>query len=54
MTLLLFSFSYNIETKEAAMAGNIEATQALTILQQIVISQAIAAAKEEKPKEEPD
>lgn len=49
---ILFSFSYNPETKEAAMTGNIPAPQALQILQQLVIAEAVRKAGEAGKKEE--
>ena len=42
---LIFTFSINPETKEAAFAGNIEPMQALQVLQQLVIAEAIRKAK---------
>ena len=41
MPLILFSFSFNPETQEAAIAGNCEPMVALQILQQLVIANAI-------------
>ena len=57
MSLVIFSFSFNPETQEAAFAGNIEIRQALQILQQLTIADVIQKAKQqqseatEKPKE---
>ncbi len=57
--LALFSFAIQTETQEVAFGGNISPTQALQILQQIIIAQgikvAIASAKEaeQKKKEQP-
>lgn len=45
---ILFSFTFNTETKEAGMAGNVKPEVALNILQQLVIAQAVQNAKEEK------
>lgn len=47
MALILFSFSLNTETQEASIAGNIEAEVALSILQQLVVAQAVQRAKGE-------
>ena len=41
MPLILFSFSFNPETQEAAITGNCEPMVALQILQQLVIANAI-------------
>jgi len=41
--LLTFTFTINPETKEGVTSGNISASQALTILQNIVVTQAIEA-----------
>ena len=46
MPSLIFTFSINTETNEAIFAGTIEPAQALTILQQLVISDAVRRAKE--------
>jgi hypothetical protein len=46
--ILLFSFSVNQETQEAAFAGNIEPQQAVQILQQIAIAAAVQKLKEAK------
>ena len=48
MSLALFSFSINLETQEAAIAGNIEPQVALQILQQLVIANAIKQAIKDK------
>lgn len=45
---ILFSFSFNTDTKEAAMAGNIPAPQALTILTQLCIANGIEKASSQK------
>jgi len=50
----IFTFSFNPERKEAAFAGNIEIQQALQILQQLVIADAVnkaAQLKAEKQEE---
>ena len=52
MSLALFSFSINLETQEAAIAGNIEPQVALQILQQLVIANAIKQARQQEIKEE--
>ena len=56
MPQLLFSFTINPETQEAAFAGNIEPQQALSILTQLALAEGIKRATEakqqvEKPKE---
>ena len=56
---LIFTFTLNTETKQIAFAGNMEPQAALSMLQQLVIADAINKAqaaksiKEEK-KDEPD
>jgi len=52
MPLIIFTFFLNTKTKEAALAGNIPPQQALQVLQQIVIAEAIKQAKEEKEEKE--
>ena len=57
MPLIIFSFSLKTETQEAVFAGNIGIQQALQVLQQLTIADAIQKAKEqaeidEKPKEQ--
>jgi len=52
MPLIIFTFFLNTETQEAALAGNIPPQQALQVLQQIVIAEAIKQAKEEKEEKE--
>ena len=42
----IFTFSYNPETKEAAYAGNISLPEALNILQNLVIADAVNKARE--------
>jgi len=44
--ILLFSFSLNPESNEAAFAGNIGLQQALQILQSLVIADAVNKARE--------
>ena len=41
MSLILFAFSFNPDNQEAAFSGNVEAEVALTILQRIVVAQAV-------------
>ena len=47
MPLILFSFSFNPETQEAAIAGNINIQTALGILHQLALAEAIRKAREE-------
>lgn len=52
---IIFAFTINPDTKEAAFSGNITPGVALQLLQDIVIAQAVEAAKkhaESKPKKE--
>ena len=49
MPLIIFTFSVKTETLEAAFAGNISAQEALQILQQICIAEAVKA-NEQKAK----
>ena len=44
--LLVFTFAFDTETKEAAVGGNMESQVALGVLQNIVIAQAVGQAKE--------
>ena len=44
MPLILFSFSFNPETQEAAIAGNCEPMVALQLLQQLVVAQLVKNA----------
>lgn len=44
--MFIFTFTFNPETQEAAFAGNIEIQQALQILQQLVIADAVKKAQE--------
>ena len=44
MALITFSFAFNPENNEAALSGNIEAEVALTILQRLVVAQAVQRA----------
>jgi len=46
---ILFSFTYNVETKEAVITGNISVLQALHVLQNIAFS-----AASQRPKGEPE
>ena len=51
--LLVFTFAFDTETKEAAVGGNIDSQFALGVLQSIIIAQAIAKSKlESKEKED--
>lgn len=47
---LIFAFTFNPETKEAAFTGNIDPAMALKILQDIVIADALAKAEAERIK----
>ena len=49
--LLVFTFAFDTQTKEAAIGGNVEAQVAMKILQDIVIAQAVSKAKELKEPE---
>ena len=49
MPLIVFTFSVKTETQEAIFSGNIEPQQALQILQQICIAEAVKA-NEQKAK----
>ena len=51
MTLILFSFSVDTDTQEAAFSGNVNLRVALQVLQQLVIDEAIKKAKEQKVEE---
>jgi len=44
--LLTYTFTYDTEKNEAALAGNIPIEQALQILQQLVIADAVNKARE--------
>jgi len=46
--IILFSFAYDPERKEAAMSGNVPAAQALRILQGLVIQEAVDKASQTK------
>ena len=46
--MIIFAFTINPETQEAAFAGNIEPIAALQILQQLVIMEAVRKAREVK------
>jgi len=50
MALMIFSFSFDTETKEAAFAGNIEPPLALHLLQDLVISEAMRKARNDGSK----
>ena len=47
MPLILFSFSFNPETKEVAFTGNIEPELAYQILHQIIVAEGVKAALEQ-------
>ena len=54
MTQIIFAFTFNTDTREAAFSGNIEIQPALGILQQIAIADAVkkaAAAGPRRPEE---
>ena len=53
MPLIIFSFSFNPETQEAAFAGNIEPQLALQLLQQLTIAEMVRREKE-KPEGKKD
>lgn len=44
MPLITFSFAFQTETKEGALSGNVEPRIALTILQELVIADAVKKA----------
>ena len=48
MPQVIFTFTVNTDTQEAAIAGNIEPQVALQILQQLVIANAIKQAIKDK------
>jgi len=48
MPQIIFTFTVNTDTQEAAIAGNIEPQVALQILQQLVIANAIKQAIKDK------
>ena len=50
MPLILFSFSFNPETKEGALAGNCDPQMALSILTQLCIAEGIKRAQESEAK----
>lgn len=52
MPLITFSFAFDTESKEAAMAGNVDVLNALNILQQIVIADAVAKVEAARKKAE--
>lgn len=49
--LYIFTFSFNPETKEAAYAGNLGLQEALQILQQIIIADAVRKIRENEKRE---
>ena len=48
--MILFAFSYDPETKKASMAGNITAREAVQVLQELLIADAVRKAKAELDK----
>jgi len=50
MPQLIFTFTINSETQEAAFAGNVKPQAALHILQQLVVAEEIRKAKEKEEK----
>jgi len=44
--ILVFTFVYNPETKEANFTGNLDIQEALPILQQLAIADAVRKARE--------
>ena len=52
MPQIIFTFTVNTDTQEAAIAGNIPPQQALQVLQQIVVAELVKQAKEEKEEKE--
>jgi len=51
MPQVIFTFTVNTDTQEAAIAGNIEPQVALQILQQLVIANAIKQARQQEIKD---
>ena len=52
--MIIFTFSYDQKTQQAAFAGNISIQEALQILQQLAIQDAVNKATANQPqKEEP-
>lgn len=45
---IIFTFTFNTETQEAAIAGNVGVQQALQLLQQLAIADAVNKAKLDK------
>lgn len=45
MPIIIFAFTFNPETKEGAMAGNIDPVEAAQLLQQLAIADAIQKAQ---------
>jgi len=50
MPLIIFAFTLNPETQEAAITGNVDAEVALQILQKLCIAQAVQRASKESKK----
>jgi len=48
MPQIIFAFTMETETKEAVFSGNVSPATALQVLQEIVVAQAIANAKEKE------
>ena len=44
MPQIIFAFTFNTDTQEAAFSGNIEIQPALSVLQQIAIADAVKKA----------
>jgi len=44
MAQIIFAFTFNTDTREAAFSGNIEIQPALGILQQLAIAEAVKKA----------
>lgn len=47
MPVVLYAFTFNTETQEAAMTGNVPVAEALNILQQIMIAEGIKKQRED-------
>ncbi len=52
MPQIIFAFTFNPETKEAVFSGNVKPAIALKILQEIVITDAVANAETARRKAE--
>lgn len=52
MPLIIFTFAFNSETKEGTFAGNVEPQTALSILQNLVIANAVNKATSSAIKED--